>query len=175
MICDNSKECFFELLKTPQNVTCKQKIQCIDFCDTRKEAVCRERGKLYRLNNGGQRKILSLHVDGGVVIVDRRTPQNIAKCDYLYLIDSEPAPIGILIELKGIDIKKGIEQIESTLTLFNDALRKCNRVYGRIAFAGGTPKLQNIPTYMSLQRKLKQRGGNLMAAEKLSDEVDLLK
>ena len=88
MICDNSKECFFELLKTPQNVTCKQKIQCIDFCDTRKEAVCRERGKLYRLNNGGQRKILSLHVDGGVVIVDRRTPQNIAKCEYLYLIDS---------------------------------------------------------------------------------------
>lgn len=117
-------------------------------------------------------KILSLHVDGGVIVTDRETPPNVAKCDYLYLIDLEPEPIAILIELKGTDIKRAIEQIKNTLVLFSHAFDKCNKVYGRIVFSGGTPNIQNIPVFMSLQREFKRRKGSLIANEVLTDSVE---
>lgn len=51
MICKKTEACFFELLKSPDVVRCKQKPLCLDFCDTRSEAVCKEKGKVYRLLN----------------------------------------------------------------------------------------------------------------------------
>ena len=102
----------------------------------------------------------------------RETPPNVAKCDYLYLIDLEPEPIAILIELKGTDIKRAIEQIKNTLVLFSHAFDKCNKVYGRIVFSGGTPNIQNIPAFMSLQREFKRRKGSLIANEVLTDSVE---
>ena len=82
MICKKTEDCFFELLKSPDVVRCKQKPLCLDFCDTRSEAVCKEKGKVYRLLNKDRLyKILSLHVDGGVIVTDRETPPNVAKCD----------------------------------------------------------------------------------------------
>ena len=173
MICKKTEACFFELLKSPDVVRCQQKPLCLDFCDTRSEAVCKEKGKVYRLLNKDRLyKILSLHVDGGVIVTDRETPPNVAKCDYLYLIDLEPEPIAILIELKGTDIKRAIEQIKNTLVLFSHAFDKCNKVYGRIVFSGGTPNIQNIPAFMSLQRDFKRRKGSLIANEVLTDSVE---
>lgn len=173
MICRETQTCFFELLKSSNAVRCKQKSLCLDFCDTRSEATCKEKGKVYKLLNKDRLyKILSLHVDGGVIVTDKETPQNVAKCDYLYLIDIDPKPIAILIELKGTDIKRAIEQIKNTLILFNDVFDKCNKVYGRIVFSGGTPNIQNIPAFMSLQRNLKCRKGSLIASEVLTDNVE---
>lgn len=107
MICKKTEACFFELLKSPDVVRCKQKPLCLDFCDTRSEAVCKEKGKVYRLLNKDRLyKILSLHVDG------------------------------------------------------------------RIVFSGGTPNIQNIPAFMSLQREFKRRKGSLIANEVLTDSVE---
>lgn len=175
MICKNTESCFFELLKSPSGVVCKKKSLCLDFCDTRKEAVCKEKGKAYRLLNVNRRyKILSVHIDEGVITTDKETPLNLAKCDYLYLIDSDPTPVAILIELKGTDIKRAIEQIKSTLNLFGSTFDKCSKVYGRIVFSGGTPNIQNIPAYMSLQRDLKRRKGSLIAGEILTDNIETI-
>ncbi|WP_419066278.1 hypothetical protein [Hominenteromicrobium sp.] len=88
------------------------------------------------------------------------------------MIDLEPEPIAILIELKGTDIKRAIEQIKNTLVLFSHAFDKCNKVYGRIVFSGGTPNIQNIPAFMSLQREFKRRKGSLIANEVLTDSVE---
>ena len=49
MICKKTEACFFELLKSPDVVRCKQKPLCLDFCDTRSEAVCKEKGKVYKI------------------------------------------------------------------------------------------------------------------------------
>lgn len=173
MICNNTENCFFQLLNSSSGIACKRKALCLHFCDTRAAAVCKEKGKTYRLLNGNrQYKILSLHIDGGVIVTDAATPRNVSKCDYLYLIDSNPSPVAILIELKGTDIKKAIEQIRNTLNLFDSTFSKCSKVYGRIVYAGGTPNIQNVPSYMSLQREFKRKRGNLSAGEALCDTVE---
>lgn len=176
MICENTQICFFELLKTHEQIKCEKKPLCVDFCDKRMDATCKERGRFYHLINIKDKrcKVLSLHIDGGVIIEDKKTPPNVSKCDYLYLIEVGESPIAILIELKGTNLLKAVEQIESTIALFKDVFNKCKKVYGRIVFTGGTPNIQNIPAVISLARKIKKRGGNLIAAEKVIDKIENL-
>lgn len=174
MICKNTETCFFKLLKDDSEVTCKNKPLCLHFCDNRSEPTCKENGKIYRLMNEHRTyKVSSIHIDGGVVITDKGTPPHTLKCDYLFLYDAgNESTVAILIELKGTDIKQAIEQIRNTLSLFPDTFQKCTKVYGRIVFAGGTPNIKNIPTYMSLQRDLKRRNGNLLAAQIITDKIE---
>lgn len=174
MICKTTETCFFELLRNCSDVKCKKKSLCLHFCDNRSEAVCKENGKIYRLiNTDRKHKILSIHIDGGVIVTDKDTPPNTSKCDYVYLFDTEnETTVAVLIELKGTDITKAIEQIKNTLSLFPDTFKKCAKVYGRIVFSGGTPNIQNVPPFMSLQRDLKRRNGNLSAAEAISDKIE---
>lgn len=174
MICNKTSSCFFKLLASSKNVACVNKNSCLVFCDNRSKATCKERQRDYCLHNTNDRryKILSIHIDGGVVIVDRETPPNVPKCDYLYLVDTGERPIAILIELKGTDSLKAVEQIRSTLSLFRDAFNKCEKVYGRIAFARGVPNIQNNPAVISLKRALKRHGGGLEMAEHLSDKIE---
>ena len=178
MICNKTENCFQQMLKLYPDAGCDRKERCVMFCDRRSEAVCREKGKSYHLLNTEENryKILSVLIDGGVVVMDKQTPVDIKKCDYLFLADKEEGtkPIAVLIELKGVDIKKAIEQISNTLSLFEAAFGHCGKVYGRIVFAGGTPNIRNIPSYMSLQRELKKRGGDLAAAKNIVDRVQEL-
>ena len=173
MVCDKSEICFFDMLKIQGGFDCQKKPLCLQFCDKRSELICREKGKEYRLKNrNNQYKILSMRIDGGVITTDKYTPQGISKCDYLFLIDSDPSPVAILIELKGTDLNKAISQIESTLDLFENAFKKCKKVYGRIVYAGGTPKIRNTPKFIALQRKLKSMNGSLLANEVLVESVE---
>ena len=173
MICNKTESCLFKLLESPSQVQCANKSNCFEYCDTRAEAVCSEKGKKYRLLNTSSKrhKILSIHVDDGLIRNDAQTPSNTPKCDYLYLIDTEEKPVGVLIELKGKHLNKAIEQISNTLRLFKPALSKCKKLHGRVVFAGGTPDIHS-PQYMSLQRELKRSGGNLVVGEKIGDKIE---
>lgn len=177
MICNETSSCFFKLLESSAEVRCQNKNKCLDFCDARSVATCKENRRVYHLVNTKDRryKILSVHIDGGVIIVDKQTPPNVSKCDYLYLVDTGEKPIAILIELKGTEFLKAVEQIKNTLNLFKESFNKCEKVYGRIVFAGGTPNIQNIPAVMSLTRDLKRHKGGLLAAECLSDKIEDLR
>lgn len=46
------------------------------------------------------------------------------------------------------------------LLIFIRILEQRNKVYGRIVFSGGTPNIQNIPAFISLQREFKRRKGS---------------
>lgn len=178
MICNTTESCFFELLNKPADVSCDRKPCCVHFCDNRSNAVCTERGKTYHLQNTRDRQctILSLHIDGGIVVTDRQTPENTSKCDYLFLVDTKTKlnPIAILIELKGTDVAKAVEQISSTYFLFKETLKHCSKVYGRIVCSNGAPRIQNTPTYISLQRLLKQRNGNLSMGRTIIDNIEAM-
>lgn len=171
MVCNKATQCFQEILKDKSSVSCSGVTKCIKFCDKRKNAVCDEKGKVYMLENTEDpHKILALHVDGGIVIVDKNTPTGLSKCDYLFIIETDTAPVAILIELKGTDVKHAVTQIESTLNLFAEYFKTCSNVHGRIVFSGGTPNLQNTPDFMRLQRRLKQMSGTLSAKGKILPE-----
>ena len=95
-----------------------------------------------------------------------------AKCDYLYVFDTDK-PTAVLTELKGVDVAKAIQQIDSTLILFNGFFRKCSNVYGRIVVASAVPKLNASPAYVKLQNKLKNSyRGNLKVASRQMVERD---
>ena len=167
MICDKTTKCFSELLKGETTVSCRGVSKCLHFCDKRRNAKCDEKGKSYMLENiHGAYKIMSIRIDDGVVIVDKNTPAGLSKCDYLFLIDVDKAPIAILIELKGKDINHAVEQIDSTLDILSDYLKTCDSVHGRIVFSGGTPNIQKTPKFMKVQKRLKRMSGTLQAREK---------
>lgn len=171
MVCNKTAECFPAILKNQLSVSCKGISKCVDFCDKRKNANCKENGKVYSLENTDSAyKILSIHVDGGVIIVDKNTPAGLNKCDYLFVIDTGNAPVAILIELKGCDINHAVDQIDSTLNILSDFLNTCSSVHGRIVFSGGTPNIQNSPKFMNLQRRLKRMSGTLVAKGKILPE-----
>ena len=73
----------------------------------------REKGACYRLEKLGGCENVDYQVDGGLIPkVDTDNP----KCDHLLLIRvSETEWIHVFIELKGTDVKHGLEQLEATL------------------------------------------------------------
>lgn len=171
MVCNKTTQCFPDILKDTSAVSCSGIAKCIKFCDRRKNAVCEEKGKVYMLENTDDpHKILALHVDGGIVVVDKKTPPGLPKCDYLFIIETAEAPVAILIELKGTDVKHAVAQIDNTLNMFSDYFKTCSNVHGRIVFSGGTPNLQNTPDFMRLQRRLKQMSGTLSAKGRILPE-----
>ncbi len=167
MICSDVYKCINSILITNDYV-CSSKQNCVRFCDELYAAVCEENKKKYVLENfkvkADRLTILSMQVDGGVVVPDKSTPESICKCDYLFVVKSQNNPVAVLIELKGKNIKHAIEQIENSLIILKDALQGCIRVHGRIVYSGGTPKITNNPDFIRLQRKLKKMGGNLISS-----------
>ena len=73
----------------------------------------REKGACYRLEKLGGCENVDYQVDGGLIPkVDTDNP----KCDHLLLIRvSETEWIHVFIELKGTDVKHGLEQLEAIL------------------------------------------------------------
>ena len=50
----------------------------------------------------------------------------------IYIVVEGERPAAILVELKGVDVRKAMGQIDSTLMLFPKFFRSCSNVYGRI-------------------------------------------
>lgn len=146
---------------------------CVVSCDDRLYVKCEEKKKKYTLVNTQKKTIVSYKMDGGIVYMDVAVPEQTARCDYLYVINGEK-PTVVLTELKGVDVRKAMNQINSTLDLFDSFFRKCSKIYGRIVVSSSIPKIRATPEHVKLQKKLKDSyGGNLKIGELKMEEKDV--
>ena len=138
--------------------------KCVEYFDGRSKPKCAENGKSYVLSKGGYSfNVLCMHIDGGVI--DDNTCD---KCDYaLFLQDGVEESKGraIYIELKGKNTEHAIDQLISTIDKFKDAGGLYKRVYARIVNASSPPRIQNTESYIDLQEKVMELGGNLKTRE----------
>ena len=69
-----------------------------------------------------------------------KSDTSLIRCDYLLLNDD--AKTSYYIELKGSDVIKASEQIDHTVSLFKDSIKKYV-VYPRIIFCSGTHQINS--------------------------------
>lgn len=171
MICDKLSECVETQFSSRGELKCGNKNNCIKSSDNRTLIKCEERRKKYVLENTQREHVIAYLMDGGIVVNDKTVPSGTCKCDYLFVY-GESIRDAILIELKGLDIRHAIEQIEKTCDLYNEFLKTCSHVYARI-ITSAVPKLQATPEYRKLagiiQRKYK---GNIKISAKELKEKD---
>lgn len=130
-------------------------------------AVASENGKDYRLVNKSKFYVTKVHIDGGVF------KQELC-CDFLFLTherveDKYINQDAILVELKGVDVKHAIDQIESTV----NKLKFSNKEYilkGRIVASKGIPVHLRPSNFTRLDALLKKNGGDLQCKTKLFEE-----
>src|ERR1039458_2371099 len=88
--------------------------KCEIFRDSRSTPSVSEKGKTFQLENKkSQLEIFGIKIDGCVF-----TKKDGIKCDYLLGVDSKKKLF--YVELKGTDIIKAIDQIESTIKKTKD-------------------------------------------------------
>ncbi|MBF0212627.1 MAG: hypothetical protein HQM00_03565 [Magnetococcales bacterium] len=140
-------ERFREHVKKCRNKTC--------ICDKRSIVTVKERGKIYNLNNPQNRyEICQIKTDPCL------SPQGAPRCDYLlWVCDKDTV---YLVELKGSDSLRAVEQISETL----DALKGdfvSFIVNARIVVSrDSVPNIRNTPIYLRLNRKIEVTQGNLL-------------
>lgn len=173
MICEDLEKCIARTIKGEEPEKCNnRKDECIESSDERSSVKCEEKKKRYILNNTRKKHVVSYKMDGGIICLDATVPAQTPKCDYLYVVEGE-RPAAILVELKGVDVRKAMGQIDSTLMLFPKFFRSCSNVYGRIVVSSSIPRLKAEPSYLKLQRKLMTSyGGNLKIQERQLEEKD---
>ena len=133
MICGELEECINEELQSNSLKECdnKNRMNCIMSSDRRSAVKCEENKKKYVLKNTKENHVILYKMDGGIIVEDKSVPQNINKCDYLFVIGDE-ALIAILTELKGVDVSKALIQIKATLLLYKNVFCNFGHVYARI-------------------------------------------
>lgn len=172
MICNKLISCADGQIKGPNNISCpNDRSKCIVISDDRSNVKCEERNKRYILENTEKNHVILYRVDGGVILQDRSVPQGTAKCDYMFVINRGCRDV-ILTELKGVDVKHAIEQINGILLQFKDFFDECGHVYGRAVVTSSTPKIKAMPKYVNLQKTLNRYNGNFKIAEKQMREKD---
>lgn len=128
----------------------------------------REKGACYRLEKLGGCENVDYQVDGGLIPkVDTDNP----KCDHLLLIRvSETEWIHVFIELKGTDVKHGLEQLEATLrhSLFNSLAPNERRVARLVTKC--MPSSKNNPEIDRLKQRIAKRNCTLKTMK--SDQAE---
>ena len=110
--------------------------------------------------NKNRHMIRQFKVDGEVVEAGDMSP----RCDYLLLNDD--AKTSYYIELKGSDLVKAIEQIETTVAMIAPSIPEY-AVLRRIVFRTGTHGIQTRPV-LSWKRK---HGNTVVIKERLLEET----
>ncbi len=125
---------------------------------TNEKIVLKEKRTKITFRNPSRREIIKIKIDSCIPIPGKR-------CDWLLIIIT----IGIFVELKGTDIKTGIEQLKnSILVLANDynLQRKIAYiVYTSIPFS--STKLQNF------RKKFKKEVNCALKPVKTNSEIDI--
>ena len=139
---------------------------CEEFSEARPIIVLKDkRGKSeYRGNNPKREKITCIRIDGCGI-----DDLSIKKCDYLLLRfmphDDKKLIINEAhyIELKGTDVKQGIEQLISTVEITIDALieKGLKRAYAKLVLRS-TPKILPLKAWTNLRLLMKQYQGDAM-------------
>jgi hypothetical protein len=115
---------------------------------------------VFRLVNLNKKKVDKYIVDDCLL---KRLTKN-EKCDYLFQIDIDK--IIYLIECKGSDILKAINQIESTLKILKDSIHE-NKIKGRIVSTKVYSPDIRTQSYLRLREKL---DGDLLIKNKNNEE-----
>ena len=177
MICNKIDACYSSIVNKIKFSACpNDPNKCVMFSDKRSHAKCEENRKKYIINNENEPKsLITLYrVDNGIIVVDNTVPNKTKKCDYLFCINKDNSS-AVMVELKGIDVIKAIQQINETCSLYERFLEKFDKVFARIIVTNSSPCLHATPAYALLQKKISQLGGNIKIAErKLVEEIDIL-
>lgn len=174
MICSRLMECTKEEVSQEKKTLCMNgnRPECVHVSDKRSEVKCEEKGKKYILKNTMKNHIILYQIDGGVIVADKLVPEGTSKCDFLFVICKQN-PEAILTELKGVDVRKSLKQLEGTLRLFKDYFRTFSKIYGRVIVTSSTPKLKATPEYVKLVKLLSGTyHGNLRIEERQFTETD---
>ncbi len=174
MICNKLGVCVDEILSGKTPVKCNNNMkQCIASSDRRSEIKCEEKKKKYILENSMKNHVISFRMDGGIIVVDASVPENLNKCDYLFIVHSQEKT-AILIELKGVDVSKALKQIQDTLKLYKEFWKTLEHVYGRVIVVSSTPDLKASPGYVNLAKTLRKTyHGNIKIAKQQLKEKDI--
>lgn len=129
--------------------------------------------KKYVFENTKKNHVILYKMDGWIIAEDKSVPLNTSKCDYLFVI-GDVIPIGVLTELKGVNVAKALIQLKGTLLLYKDVFCKFEHVYARAIVTSSTPNLKASPEYVNLARIIrKDYKGNLKIVEKQLNEKDI--
>lgn len=165
MICNKVELCADNRLTLGNAIKCTNpKVKCVEYCNQRSNAKCEAEGKKYIIKNDNA-KILLFNMDGGIIVEEKGITNGIEKCDFLYIINSV-YDTAVLVELKGIHVKKSLSQIEATYMRYKSMFGKMKHVYGRSIVSSSVPRINATPEFIKLSDKLRKNGGNLKIKEK---------
>lgn len=111
--------------------------------------------------NPNGHKVRQFKIDGEVLPAGT-APQ---RCDYLLLNDT--AGVSYYIELKGTDIPKAIQQIESTVELISSSIPKYTKHF-RIVYKSGTHKIEESSV---VKWKKKHKGAVRIERDRIEDVI----
>lgn len=165
MTCKDVRQCYKQLEKDGQTAkTCKNS-KCLSSYDNRKNVMVQENKKKYTLMNDGD-EIAVYKVDGGMI-----DSYDEIKCDYLLLAMKHKK--ALFIELKGTDLRHGLEQVYETFQRLNRAL-DVFQLEGRIITSPRTniPNMKTNPLYVKVKKAFCQRQGDLVVkANEYTDDL----
>jgi len=175
MICNKLELCITKEISGEHIHGCPNILtRCIKSSDKRSEVKCEEKKKRYIYENTMKNTVVLYRMDDGIVTVDAFVPEKVCKCDYLLAANIEGENMAVLVELKGIDVAKALEQIQGTLKLYEKVFRKFSHVYGRVVVASSVPNLKASPKYVNLAKILQQKyRGNIVISERELREKDI--
>ena len=121
---------------------------CTEFCDRRKTIVARDKGekRKYIVINKAGSVFCKVRVDGCLITKGK-------KCDYLILNCDKN--LAIFVELKGSDLLKAVEQIESSLNQLLKHL-KIFTIYVRIVTSKVNAPDLRTTKLIHLRKRLKK-------------------
>lgn len=80
--------------------------------------VSRESGNVHILRNHDSFSVFQFHVDGKIIKDSCEE-----RCDYIVEAQKPPRLLAYVIELKGSDLNKALDQIESTIHMLGERLK----------------------------------------------------
>ena len=93
-----------------------------------KKIISQESGNRHVVDNPYQIEVYQYHVDGDIIPKDDTSGE---RCDYIVEASKQSKPIAFIIELKGSDLLKAINQIEATISRYKQQLAN-HGIYPRI-------------------------------------------
>ena len=170
MMCNSIAECIEMQLLGNIKVKCPNDMDmCVQSSDKRPKVKCEEKRKKYILNNTQKNHIIAYKMDGGIIFEDKRVPNETGKCDFMLVINGEEKTV-ILVELKGVDVKHGLNQIIETIKRYDPVLKTISHVYARLVVRSSAPQIKATPSYVNLTKLIHAKNGNVIIFEMQIEE-----
>ena len=117
-----------------------------------KIVVSEESGNKHIVNNPNLINIYKYHIDGDIIPEEDTLGE---RCDYIVETIKQSKPIVFIIELKGSDLLKAVNQIEATIKRFSQQLANY-KIYPRIVCTRIVAHAIKDSKYRSFQQKYPQ-------------------